>query len=363
MTKNPLFKAPLLSFKNTEPGKWLVFERFGTPTKAILYDGDRGKTVIVEAKGGEFKHTEIDGVVTLKGMTWPNAQHLLKFRWTETIPDEETAKTAVYPNGHPKAGQKKYTSYKKFLHSSIVIGTREEDNVPYLRQKEIHPVAIEFICDGGGSYVIVVQVTVEIHNPMAAIQLENFLDSALGRVTEAILGWGKSKTFKEARAINVDDHKQIMIKDRRGDSRYYLDVINEDLQEKLGISIPDVTQIGHFIGDASKSVFESENKTLEEGNKVKQAEFKKQARLEENIAQQAENTTDLAYKSGLLDKYGEVQGKLLDKQAQIAKNYAGNNGLTYLSIGDSGATGKAATLPEILAALEATKPKGGKNVS
>jgi hypothetical protein len=361
MAKNPLFKAPLLSFTNTAPGKWLVFEKFGTPVKAILYDGDRGKTVIVEAKAGEFKTTEIEGVVTLKGMTWPNAQHLMKFRWTETVPDEETAKTAVYSVGHPRAGQKKYASCKKFLHSGIIIGTREEDNLPYLRQKEIHPVAIEFICRSGGSYVIVVQVTVEIHNPMAAIQLENFLESALGRVTEAILSWGKSKTFEEARAINVDDHKQIMVKDKQGNSRYYLEVINEDLKEKLGITIPDVTQIEHFIGDASKKVFESENNTLEEGNKVKQAAFKKEARLEENIAQDAENKTELAFQTSLLDKIGEVQGKLLDKQIEIAKGYAGKNGLTYLSTGD---TGKGASLPEILAALNSPKnKKGGGNAT
>ena len=59
MSTNPVFKAPLLSFVSPESGKWICFDKFGTPVKAILYDGDKGKTITIEAKNGTFNRSEI----------------------------------------------------------------------------------------------------------------------------------------------------------------------------------------------------------------------------------------------------------------------------------------------------------------
>lgn len=349
--KNPLSKAPLLSFASPRSGEWLCIDRFDTPIKAILYDGDQGKTIIIEAKNGKFERTEINGVITLKGMTWPNSRHFFKLEWTEEVANEDTAKNAVYPAGHPKAGQKKYVSYKKFLKSEVIIGTRREDDVPYIRQKEVHPVAISFLCRGGGSYTIVVQVTVEVHNPMAAIQVEDFLSVPLGKVTEAIGNWGRSITYEEAQLINVDSHKQITIEDENGVKHFYRDYINIELEKKLGITVSDVTTLDSFVGDGSIEIFNSATAALAAINKKKE-------RLELNLATEAENATNLKYQTQLLDKIKEVGEALLGKQAEVAKNFAGTNGLQYLNLGGDNKIGFDAM--EMLALLtEGKRKKGG----
>ena len=82
---------------------------------------------------------------------------------------------------------------------------------------------------------------------------------------------------------------------------------------------------------------------------------------EENKATEAENTTDLKYKNGLLDKLGETTGKILEGEEKVAKAYAGTNGsLQYLNLGDR----KGYDITEMLALLTGNKKtKGGSSAT
>lgn len=364
MSLSVLFEAPLLSFSSpASTGQWIAFKRYSTPISAMLYDGETGRTIIWEAKNGSFRRTEVDGVVTLKGMTWPKSQYKFKLRWTVLEATKEAAENAVYLDG-PKKGQKLYKSVRTFQHSDIVIAVREEDGVPYLREKEIHPIAIEFNCKGGGSYVIIAQITTVIENPLVSIQLERLLDAGIGPVTEAILKWGKSMTFQQAQNIDVDDKKQILLKDENGTDQFFLDVINKHLKS-VGLNVPDVTILDHFIGDNSKEVFKSQNETLIAEQEVAQAEFDTQARLKLNTAQVAENTTELAYDTALLKQLEKTQVAILKEEAKVAGAYVGSTSkLQYLNTGGGSKEG-ASSIMDLFFAMKKDRQtkKGGKNAA
>lgn len=359
-----VFRAPFISFLSPEAGKWKALKQFDSMTYAVLYDAARAKTVVIRPKGGDYERKEFDGIITLKGVMFPSEEFLFDLSWTEQVSNAEIANNAVFTDG-PKKGQKKYiaNSAETFLHSSIVIAEREESDVPFLFQQEVHPVSIEFPCMGGGSYVIVAQVTIDINNPFKTQTVKKFLHKALGGVKEAIFNWASTKTYNEAKQINVDHINsgacsEITLPDASGNSKFYLDVLNEKFNKDYGFTIPDVSIIEKFTGDASKAIFESENKTIADAQLVPQADFKKRARILENDATEAENTTDLKYRTGLLQEYAKAETAILEKEAAVAGAYVQSGSkLQYLSVGKR----KSFNMGEFL--FGSKNKKGGKNAT
>ena len=357
-----LFGAPFISFLSPEAGKWKALKLFDSMSYAVLYDATLGKTVTIRPKGGGYERKEFNGIVALKGNMFPSDEYLFDLSWTEQVPNAEVANNAVFTDG-PKKGQKKYiaNSAESFLHSSIVIAEREESDVPFLFQQEIHPLSIEFPCMGGGSYVIVVQVTVDINNPFKTRAVKKFLHKALGGVKEAIFNWASTKTYNEAKQINVDhinsgSVSEITLPDVNGNSKFYLDVLNEKFNKELGFTIPDVSIIEKFTGDASKSIFESENKTLASAQLVPQAEYERDAKLKENEATAKENATELIFQSGLIKELKDLQEAILAKQVEIAQAYGQNGNLQYYNAGGANTLGDPL---ELLALINSKR--GGKN--
>ncbi len=359
-----LFGAPLISFLSPDAGKWKALKQFNSMTYAVLYDATRGKTVVIRPKGGDYERKEFNGIVTLKGNMYPSDEYLFDLSWTEQVPNADVANNAVFTDG-PKKGQKKYVSNsaESFLHSAIVIAEREESDVPFLFQQEIHPVSIEFPCMGGGSYVIIVQVTVDINNPFKTRAVKKFLHKALGGVKEAIFNWASTKTYNEAKQINVDHINsgpvsEITLPDVNGNSKFYLDVLNEKFNRELGFTIPDVSIIEKFTGDASKAIFESENKTLADAQLVPQAEYERDARLRKNEAKGKENQTELEFQTGIITEIKGLMTETLDKHVEIAKAYGQGGNLQYYN---AGGTNTPSDPLELLALIN--KQRGGANAT
>lgn len=356
-----IFRPDLVTAISPPVGEWVIVSEYNTPVRAILNDAETGKTITITVSKDSTKAYEIieeDGFTSLEMTTWPEQQHTFPLVFTELFLNKENGKNAVYSSG-PEKGKNKYDAddLEVWKYSRAAIGTRNETDVKTLHRLEIHPVAIEFLCQLGGSYVVVVQVATKVLNPIAALQVKNFLTVVNGLITEAIGNWGRTMTFAAARKINTDDRLQIKI-----GNEFYLDVINRKLRN-IGLEVDDVSTILHFAADISENLITSEERIIEAENASIQADFEVQKREKLNTIKKRENDTDAEYKLKIVKGIQEAECAIEEKRANTAKAYVGvNSKLQYLNIGASESSFK---MSDILAALGFgnKKEKGGSDAS
>lgn len=336
-------------------GEWVLISEYDTPTKAILNDAETGKTITITVSSDPNKNFDIveeDRFTSLEVVYYPQQQYTFPLVFTELFRNKKSAEGSVYSSG-PNKGQKKYTSddLETWKYSSMTIGTRNDKEVKTIRRLEIHPVAIEFLCKDGGSYVIIVQVSTKVLNPIPALQVKNFLLVVLGLIIEAIGNWGRRMTFAAARNINTDDRLQIKIGDE-----FYLDVINRTLG-KIGLEVSDVSTIAHFAADISSELITSEEGIIEAENLSKAAIHDVNRRTMLNNAKVLENTTELTFQTGLAKAIENLLVKLQEEKTKTAGAYTKvGSKVQYLSIGNEG---KGTDPLELLALLK----KGGTNAT
>lgn len=349
MNLDVLFRPPLFSALSFESGKWVVIAEFDTPIMAILFDGDTGKTIIkTMAKVGDeakssYKTEVIDGVMSLKTLFWPKRQLDFKLHISNLL---TKGKGLSYD---------KFDSVKEFANSKYVIGDRVV-YTDYLREREVHPCIIQFLTDDGGSFVIIVNITTKVFNPIPAIQLEDFLGLINGKVAEQIGNWGRQKNFDDLQKINVNETKKetngIFVKNEDGKDEFYIDYINRDIKE-IGVSIDGIDIVDKFPADESSDLVQSKKQVVDARYKDEAAEYQKNARLKLNNAKDTENKTEAEFVKKKADAIAEAQVKIIQAQAEANKALATGN-IQYLSQGNQ-------NNPVDLGTLLYTQKKGGSD--
>lgn len=299
----------LLSIKSPQVGKWYIKTIGNQQTGALLHNPGTGHKAN-----------------WLVPRVFPYSFAKIKFRWTELVNDEETAKNAtIIVDGKVR---KKYISYQKFFNSGLIIGTREE-YVEYLRETEVHPHVLEVTSNDGSSLEIILQIAIKITSPLLAIALEDFLGVANGLIGEAIFNWANTQSNAAIRQIDTDKvKKSISI-----DGIYFINYLNNLFRiTNRGIQIEHVAVINVPVAERSKDVLEREEAVQKAIKDTLISAQKRDQLLLLNEATAAQKQTELTFQEGMYKAKGELINAI--KEALEAQNKAyGLGGLKSLYLG------------------------------
>ncbi|MDB5255270.1 MAG: hypothetical protein JWL92_646 [Candidatus Nomurabacteria bacterium] len=310
----------LITFLSPKAGNWYITTKFDKEIDSFMYDP---KNTTDPTKNPP----------SLIILGWPFGKGLTKLEFTELVSNEETAKSATIDNpGNPDHGKQKYKSYRKFLTSNLIIGTRQEF-VDHLNKVESHPAVVEITTNDGASIEMILQISFEILHPLLTKTVEDFLVYGTSFVVEAFRLWGNKHSFIQNRAINTNDDPTV-----KDDVWDRIDALNKKEFGAVGFNVCKVAVIAVDIAERSKGFLDSEQDIAKEENKSKAAVFTKQTGLELNKLQDAQNDTELKFRERDADIKIKMVKQSANGLAKINAAWGGKKGLDRLYLGGNHAS-------------------------
>ncbi len=286
-------------------------------------------------------------------IVWPYGTSKVKLRWKEEVADVESAATEMITiNG---VERKKYINLRQFLKSKLVIGTREE--WVDIMKNESHLDVAEVISEDAASLELVLQISVEIGNPIKAKGLEDPLGQIHNQVISVVREWASKKKFKEIRQVAGTDILSEIDKDitKLNNSDFFT-----SNQFKI-LGFPAIPYI--FVAEESQDFLNAEeNIGIEENNTKAQERILKQEELKAK-GQDAMNEVNMKFIEKKYKAHADFINKTSENLAKVAEasNKGLPQGLKYFNQGG----GTLSTLESILLGKDdeetGTKKRGGNN--
>ncbi|MCC7436501.1 hypothetical protein IT402_01335 [Candidatus Nomurabacteria bacterium] len=269
---------------------------------------------------------------SLEVAVFPYGFGTFKLTWSEEVADLKTAKETTNPDG-----SKKYSSYREFLNSNLVIGYRTE-YVKFFKEVESHPFVVESTsAEDGVSSEIVINIIVKINypkdgGPLKILKLNDPFGFIFGFINEAIVRWANSKNSKDIRRMSTDASTKPFEEIKINDT-YYLDYLNENKFKSYEIEVIDVNLKTVVLSERSKDVLEGEQKVVIAKSATEEAEETKKKRVLLSEAKDAENKVELSFIKGDLEAKEKFLKNSSDALQKINNGYASGTKLRTLVIG------------------------------